>query len=83
VAFTRRHRASQLDQAHDHKDYGPSVAEIEGTDVGAIEKEKDAKSDQHRGPHQSADSAAMAVTMNAVAHNYNLFQLGLKTYFRG
>ena len=52
------------------------MADIKGADMGAIEKEEDAESDQHRGPYQAADGAAMAVTAKAVAHVETPFSVG-------
>ena len=68
MAVTRSHGGSQLDYAHDNENDWPGVVEIERASVRAIKEEENANGNQHRGPHQAADGAALAVTMNAVAH---------------
>src|SRR5579863_8633405 len=81
MAFARGHGGSQLDYAHDNQNDWPSVVEIEGAVVRAIEEKENAYGDQNRGPHQAADGAALAVTMNAVAHVNPRSRS--KTFFRG
>jgi hypothetical protein len=79
MAVARSHGRSQLNYAHDHKNDWPSVVEIEWAEMSAIEEEKNANRDQHRRPHQAADGAALAVTMNAVAHGLTSFRCNAET----
>jgi hypothetical protein len=83
MAFARSHGSSQLDYAHDNENDWPSMAEIERPEMCAVEEKQNANGDQHRGPHEAADGAALAVTMNAVAHWLTSFRCKSKNLSSG
>jgi hypothetical protein len=68
VPFVRSQGTSQTDEADDDQDDGVGVAEIEEAAAHLLEEKENTDGDHGAWAHQAADAAALATTMNAIAH---------------
>jgi hypothetical protein len=68
VTFAGSHGGDKIYETDDDEDDGPGVAEVKETAAHFRQEKKNANGDDHDGPHEAADVAALAIATNTIAH---------------